>query len=110
MSFRRFLASIVVLAALVRGAPAQTVTPPPLTATLINFDDMQCPIDIVGLLPVTGEYTDRGITFSGFGLNGGACFGTGEGIDNVAISPPNFMIFSARSRWPTAVCRSRPRR
>jgi hypothetical protein len=86
------LMSVLVLAAFVRAAGAQ-VTPPPANAIVVNFDDVTAPIVIVTLPgPVTTEYANRGVTFGGFGQNGGALTQSlGEG--QPSISPPNKMIF-----------------
>ena len=62
------------LAALVRSAAAQLV-PPPLTATVVNFDDLVgCSVIGVltgGCLPIPPDtYNSLGITIAGFGQNG----------------------------------------
>jgi hypothetical protein len=92
MTSPRFL-SVLMLAALVRSATAQLV-PPPLTATVVNFDDIvgcsslfnpACP-----LLP-PDTYSSVGLTITGFGQNGATVFAA-EG-SSYLISPPNSLLF-----------------
>ncbi len=85
--------SALILAALVHDARAQ-IAPPPANATVVNFDDMPgapSVADVVG--PLSTEYNDRGITFAGFGQNGGALTNFFGSNDNGAVSLPNVMYF-----------------
>ena len=88
------LAGVLALAALVHNAPA-AVIPPPITSPFINFDDIPGAIDILSVTgPLTTEYANRGVIFSGFpAQNGGGILGTGGFASLPEISPPNFIIF-----------------
>ena len=93
MSVSRLFAAVLLAAAIVPGAGAQVVPPSP-AQTVVNFDDIPGAIDILSIpAPLGTEYTSRGITFSGFGQNGGGILGTGAGLPNPELSPPNFLIF-----------------
>jgi hypothetical protein len=92
MKILRF-ASAAMLAALVSSASAQII-PAPLTATVVNFDDLT----LNGEIPfpiVTDRYTvSAGVTFAGFGQNSGGLFNPDFGTPGIpAISPPNVMYF-----------------
>jgi hypothetical protein len=87
-------ASVLVLAALVRAAAAQVI-PPPLTATVVNFDDLTANATCMPDGPITTEYTAVGVTFSGFGLSGGGLIDAGCGYGAPATSPPNIMGFAS---------------
>ena len=91
---RGILAGVLTLAALVPNAPA-AVIPPPITSTFINFDDMPGATDVLSIPgPLTTQYVDRGVIFSGFpAQNGGGILGTGGFAPLPEISPPNFMLF-----------------
>jgi hypothetical protein len=90
MTIPRFV-SVLALAALVRSAPAQLV-PPPLTATVVNFDDLVGCSDILSCVPIPPDtYNSLGITISGFGQNGAIVFDA-EG-SSYLISPPNSLFF-----------------
>ena len=82
------------LAALVRVAAAK-VCPPPLTATVVNFDDLTANASCMPDGPITTEYTGVGVTFSGFGLSGGGLIDAGCGYGAPATSPPNIMGFAS---------------
>src|SRR5262249_12715841 len=90
-------AIVMLAAALFRTASAQPI-PPPLTATVINFDDIvgapDNAFDIAPVLP-PGMYASQGIIISGFGPNGGAVFNlSGSTGDATAfLSPPNPLTF-----------------
>ena len=78
MTIPRFV-SVLMLAALVRSAAAQLV-PPPLTATVVNFDDL-VGCSVIGVLtggclpiPPANTHNSLGITISGFGQNGAIVF------------------------------------
>ncbi len=94
MTVPRFV-GVLLLAALVRSAPAQLV-PPPLTATVVNFDDpagdsVAC-TDILTCLPIPPDlYSSLGITISGFGQNGAIVFDAVT--SSYVISPPNVLFF-----------------
>ncbi len=49
------------------GTAAAQVVPPPLSATLVNFDDVQAPEQPARRMPLTTEYSNLGVTFGGFG-------------------------------------------
>src|SRR5262249_34265067 len=94
MLIRGLLAGILALVPLVRSAPAAVIPPPP-TSPFINFDDMPGAQDILSVPgPLTTEYANLGVIFSGFPpQNGGGILGTGGFAPLPEISPPNFMIF-----------------
>jgi hypothetical protein len=89
---RGLLAGLLAAAALTRGATA-AVIPAPITANLVNFDNIPGATEIPYPGPLTTELAFEGVVFSGFGQNGGAVLGTGEGIGLPEISPPNFLVF-----------------
>jgi len=96
MKILRF-AIVLLLAALVRTATAQPI-PPPLTATIVNFDDIVgAPDNAFSVAPVLppGMYASLGVIISGFGTNGGAVFNlSGSTGDATAfLSPPNALTF-----------------
>jgi hypothetical protein len=74
-----------------RGATA-AVIPAPITANLVNFDNIPGATEIPYPGPLTTELVFEGVIFSGFGRNGGAVLGTGEIIGLPEISPPNFLV------------------
>ena len=89
------LAGAIVLAAFVGSAPAQLM-PPPLTATIVNFDDIPLgPDQQIPFLVVTDQYTDSaGVTFAGFGENSGGLFNPSFNPEDVPyISLPNNIYF-----------------
>ena len=94
-------ASVFVLAALVRGAVAQVVAPP-LTATVVNFDDMVASDTCMPNGPITTEYAGLGVIFSGFGKSGGGLINgnCNYGNNGVAVSPPNLMGFATIINYP----------
>ena len=89
------IASALLLAALVGNAGAQLV-PPPLTATVVNFDEL-VGCSVLGVftgacLPVAPDmYNSLGITISGFGQNGAIVFDAED--TSYLISPPNSLFF-----------------
>src|SRR5262249_3298965 len=89
------IASALLLPALVGNAGAQLV-PPPLTATVVNFDELVgCSVLGVltgGCLPIPPDtYNSLGITISGFGQNGAIFFDAED--TSYLISPPNSLFF-----------------
>jgi hypothetical protein len=87
--------SVLMLAALIGRATA-AIVPPPLNATVINFDDVTVPPDtsmIPG--PLTDEYIALGIRFRGFGESGGAIVNQDSNFGFPAVSPPNFLGFAS---------------
>ena len=93
MSGSRLLGAVLLAAVMVPGAGAQVLPPSP-AQTIVNFDDIPGAIDILSIpAPLGTEYVSRGLTFAGFGQNGGGVLGTGAGLPNPEISPPNFLIF-----------------
>ncbi len=96
MKILRF-AVVLLLAALVRTAAAQPI-PPPLTATIVNFDDIVgAPDNAFAVAPVLppGMYASQGVIIAGFGTNGGAVFNlaTSTGDATAFLSPPNALTF-----------------
>src|SRR5262245_60977869 len=90
MTIPRFV-GVLALAALASSATAQLV-PPPLTATVVNFDDLVGCTDILSCVPLPPDtYNSRGITISGSGQNGAIVFDA-EG-SSYLISPPNSLFF-----------------
>jgi hypothetical protein len=91
---RTLVASGLLLAGLVSGATAQ-IAPPPLTATIVNFDDLSLPPDVQIPLPVvTDQYTSRGVTFAGFGQNAGGLVNPDFGQPPPPwFSTPNIVYF-----------------
>jgi hypothetical protein len=83
------LTLFIALAALTADVAAQIV-PPPANSTVIDFDDLAAAPDIFTMPgPLSTELADRGVTFSGFGTNGGGVVEyTGAGQ-----SPPNTLVF-----------------
>ena len=79
MLTRGLLAGFLVVAALTRAATADVI-PPPITDNLVNFDNIPGTMEIPFPGPLTTELAFEGVIFSGFGQNGGAVLGTGEGI------------------------------
>jgi len=75
------------------GTAAAQVVPPPLSATLVNFDDVQAPESLPAPNALTTEYSNLGVTFGGFGLNGGARTQAFGSVPTGAISPPNVLYF-----------------
>jgi hypothetical protein len=90
---RILLASLFVLGVLGRSVSAQVI-PAPLSATIVNFDDIPGASDGLSITgPVTTEYASRGLIFSGFPpLNGGGVVALGNGM-LPEISGTNFMLF-----------------
>jgi hypothetical protein len=88
------IASALLLTALVGNAGAQLI-PPPVTATLVNFDDIDLgPSQPFPLPVITNEYVNRGIQFAGFGQNSGGLFNPSFDPAQVPyISPPNNIYF-----------------
>src|SRR5262245_59982544 len=100
--------SALLLAALVRGAAAQIV-PPPLLATVVNFDNLVANETCIPDGPITTEYANVGVIFSGFGRSGGGLILGSCNYDNnsMAVSPPNLMGFATIMNFPTpgsAIC------
>src|SRR5262249_3432371 len=96
MKILRF-AIVLLLAALVRTATAQPI-PPPLTATIVNFDDIAgAPDNAFSVAPVLppGMYASLGVIISGFGTNGGAVFNLSDSTGDATafLSPPNTLTF-----------------
>ena len=91
---RTLVACGLVLAGLVSGASAQ-ITAPPLTATIVNFDDLSLPPDLQIPLPVvTDQYASRGVVFAGFGQNAGGLVNPDFGQPPPPwFSPPNIVYF-----------------
>ena len=76
----------------------RTVTkpvPPPLTATIVNFDDIDLgPSQQIPFPVITDRYTPVGVTFAGFGQNAGGLFNPGFDAASVPyISLPNVLYF-----------------
>jgi hypothetical protein len=94
-------ASAAIIAALARAATAQVI-PPPLTATVVNFDDMVASDTCMANGPITTEYAGQGVIFSGFGKSGGALIngGCNYGNNSMAVSPPNIMGFASILLYP----------
>jgi hypothetical protein len=88
------IASALLLTALVSGVRAQLVPPPP-TATLVNFDDIDLgPNQQIPFLVVTDQYVNRGVQFAGFGQNSGGLFNPSFDPSEVPyISLPNNIYF-----------------
>jgi hypothetical protein len=85
--------TILLLGGLVGTATAQ-VLPPPLSATVVNFDDVPAPGSIAEVVaPLTTEYSALGITFGGFGRNGGARTQFFGSVPTGAASLPNVLYF-----------------
>ena len=82
--------SLLILAALVRSAAAQLV-PPPLTATVINFDELAGCASLPCPLFPPDTYSSLGITITGFGQNGATVFDAET--SSYLISPPNALFF-----------------
>jgi hypothetical protein len=90
-------AIVILAAALFRTASAQPI-PPPLTATVINFDDIVgAPDNAFTVAPVLppGMYASQGVIIAGFGTNGGAVFNLSTSTGDAAafLSPPNALTF-----------------
>lgn len=83
---------ILLLTGLVGTATAQ-LQPPPLSATIINFDDVTEPDSLPADMPLTTEYSNLGITFGGFGQNGGARTQFFGFVPNATVSLPNVLYF-----------------
>lgn len=83
---------VLILTGLVNVATAQVV-PPPLSATVINFDDVTEPDSLPASGPLTTEYSGLGITFAGFGHNGGARTQFFGSVPTGAASLPNVLYF-----------------
>src|SRR5262249_9542546 len=94
-SMKRFQVITAALAALFGASVASAqVVPPPAAATIVNFDDIPGAQDVFSIAgPISTGYGDRGLTFQGFGTHGGAVLGTGPGLPNPEIPPPNFLVF-----------------
>ena len=94
-------ASAVIIAALARAATAQVIAPP-LTATVVNFDDMVANESCMPNGPITTEYVGLGVIFSGFGLSGGGLINgaCNYGNNSMAVSPPNLMGFATIINYP----------
>src|SRR5262249_30035596 len=89
------LTSVAILVALAGSASAQLI-PAPLTATLVNFDDIDLgPNQMIPFLVVTDQYTvSKGVTFAGFGQNSGGLFNPSFNPQDVPfISLPNNIYF-----------------
>jgi hypothetical protein len=85
--------AVLVIGGLVGSATAQ-VLPPPLSATVVNFDDVEAPSSVDQVVgPLTTEYSDLGITFGGFGRNGGARTQFFGSVPTGAASLPNVIYF-----------------
>ncbi|HKA04910.1 MAG TPA: hypothetical protein VKD67_11285, partial [Acidimicrobiales bacterium] len=93
--------SALLLAALVRGAAAQII-PPPLLATVVNFDNLVANETCMPDGPITTEYANVGVIFSGFGRSGGGLINgnCNYGNNGVAVSPPNLMGFATIITFP----------
>ena len=99
MTRPRFV-SVLILAALVRSAAAQLV-PPPLTAIVINFDDLAGCTSLPCPLFPPDTYSSLGITITGFGQNGATVFDAED--SSYLISPPNSLLFFSVFPLSTAV-------
>ena len=88
------IAGALLLTALAGNAGAQLM-PPPVTATLVNFDDIDLgPNQQIPFLVVTNEYVNRGVQFAGFGQNSGGLFNPSFDPASVPyISLPNNIYF-----------------
>ncbi len=88
------IASALLLTALAGSAGAQLM-PPPVTATLVNFDDIDLgPNQQIPFLVVTDQYVNRGVQFAGFGQNSGGLFNPAFNPEEVPyISLPNNIYF-----------------
>jgi len=75
------------------GTATAQVVPPPLSATVVNFDDVEAPSSLPAPGPLTTEYSNLGVTFGGFGQNGGARTQAFGSVNSGAISPPNVLYF-----------------
>ena len=89
------LVGVLLVSGLVHTATAQLV-PPPLTATIANFDDI--PLDpnnqLIPFPIVTDHYAPVGLILSGFGQNSGGLFNPSFNPSDVpAISLPNVLYF-----------------
>ena len=83
---------ILLLTGLVGTATAQ-LQPPPPSATIVNFDDVTEPDSLPADMPLTTEYSNLGITFGGFGENGGARTQFFGSVPNATVSLPNVIYF-----------------
>jgi hypothetical protein len=91
---RWLLTGALILGGLCRTAPAQVI-PPPVTSLVIGFEDVFGAPDALSMPgPLTTEYADRGVIFSGFPpQNGGGIIGVGLGSGRADIEGANFMLF-----------------
>jgi hypothetical protein len=84
------VASALLLAGTVSSAGAQIV-PPPLTATVVNFDELAGCASLPCPLFPPDTYTSIGLTITGFGQNGATVFDAED--SSYLISPPNSLFF-----------------
>ena len=91
-------ASVLLLSGFVASATAQLL-PTPITATVINFDDIPGASDL-GTTPTPvldpGQYANQGVVFTGFGNSGGIVVDynfVGGGPPTLAVSLPNVLGF-----------------
>src|SRR5262249_40745286 len=90
---RWLLAGVLILGGLCRSASAQII-PPPITSTFVGFEEVFGAPDALSMLPLTTEYADRGVIFSGFPLqNGGGIFAEGSGSGLPETEGNNVMLF-----------------
>ena len=91
-------ASVLLLSGFVASATAQLL-PTPITATVINFDDIPGASDL-GTVPTPvldpAQYANQGVVFTGFGNSGGIVVDfnfVGGGPPTLAVSLPNVLGF-----------------
>jgi hypothetical protein len=88
---RWLLAGVLILGGLCRSASAQII-PPPITSTFVGFEEVFGAPDALSMLPLTTEYVDRGVIFSGFPAeNGGGIFAAANGLPETEGN--NVMLF-----------------
>lgn len=75
------------------GTATAQLQPPPLSATFVNFDNVQEPDSLPADRPLTTEYSNLGVTFGGFGANGGAQTQFFGSVPNATVSLPNVIYF-----------------
>ncbi len=89
---RWLLTGALILGGLCRTAPAQLI-PPPITSTFVGFEEVFGAPDALSMFPLTTEYADRGVIFSGFpAQNGGGIFAAGQ-QGPPEIEGNNIMLF-----------------
>jgi hypothetical protein len=88
---RWLLTGALILGGLCRSASAQII-PPPITSTFVGFEEVFGAPDALSMLPLTTEYADRGVIFSGFPIqNGGGIFAAANGLPETEGN--NVMLF-----------------